>query len=148
MRRSLTVPVRYEIDADAGLVVVHLSGLVTGAELFAYYAALAADPAVRPGLAVLADCRDVTTGPSFTEMVAIANAKGLLPDDLRPTRAAVLVSRSLIFGIVRQFAALADRVGIRVMPFYESEEAHAWLGVHNKPTDCREVTTIRTRAAG
>jgi hypothetical protein len=142
------VPVRYEIDVDAGLVMVHLSGRVTGAEIFAYYAALAVDPAVQPGLAVLADCRDVTTGPSFTEMVAVANAKGLLPDDLRPTRAAVVVSKSWIFGIVRQFAALAERMGIRVIPFYDEHEARAWIHLHNKPNDAREVTTIRTRAAG
>ena len=142
------MPVRYEIDVDAGLVMVYLSGRITAAEIFAYYGALAVDPGVRPGLAVLADCRDVTNGPSFTEMVAVANAKGLLPDDLRPTRAAVLVSKSLIFGIVRQFAALTERLGIRVMPFYETGEALAWIGVHNKQNDAREVTTIRTRAAG
>ena len=142
------MPVHYEIDVDARLVLVHLSGRVTGAEIFAYYAALAADPAVCPGLAVLADCRDVTTGPSFSEMVAVANAKGLLPDDLRPTRAAVLVSKSWIFGIVRQFGALAERMGIRVMPFYETREAREWIGVHNKQNGAPEVTTIRTRAAG
>ena len=142
------MPVRYEIDVDAGLILVQLSGRVTAAEIFAYYAALAADPGVVPGLAVLADCREVTTGPSFTEMVAVANAKGLLPDGLRPTRAAVLVSKSWIFGIVRQFAALAERMGVRVMPFYESHEARVWIGVHNKQNDHREVTTNRTRAAG
>lgn len=142
------MPVRYEIDGDDGLVIVHLSGLVTAAELFAYYAALAVDPGVRPGLAVLADCREVTTGPSFTEMVAVANSKGLLPDGLRPTRAAVLVSKSWIFGIVRQFSALTERMGIRVMPFYEDAEARAWIASHNKPSDAREVTIIRTRAAG
>ena len=141
------MPVRYEIDADAGLVRVHLSGLVKAAEILAYYAALAVDPAVRPRLAVLADCREVTTGPSFTEMVAIANAKGMLPDDLRPTRAGVLVSKSWIFGIVRQFSALAERMGIRVMPFYDEHEARAWIAMHNKPSDAREVTAIRTRAA-
>jgi hypothetical protein len=142
------VPVRYEIDVDAGLVMVHLSGRVTGAEIFAYYATLADDPSVCPGLAVLADCRHVATGPSFTEMVAVANAKGLLPDDLRPTRAAVLVSKSWIFGIVRQFSALTERMGIRVMPFYEEHEARAWIATHRTPTDAREVTPIRTRAAG
>ena len=142
------MPVHYEIDVDAGLVLVYLSGSVTAAEIFAYYAALAADPTVRPGLAVLADCRDVASGPSFSEMVAVANAKGLLPDDLRPTRAAVLVSKSWIFGIVRQFSALAEQMGIRVMPFYEREEARAWIYAHHKPNDAREVTTIRTRAAG
>jgi hypothetical protein len=137
------VPVRYEIDAEAGLVLVHLSGLVTAAEILGYYAALAADPNVQPGLVVLADCRDVTSGPAFTELIGVANAKGLLPDHLRPTRAAVIVSKSWLFGIVRQFAALADRVGIRVMPFYDSDEALAWIRLHNKP-DAGEVTGIGT----
>jgi hypothetical protein len=137
------VPVRYEIDTDAGLVLVHLSGLVTAAEILAYYAALAADPKVQPGLAVLADCREVTSGPSFTDLIGVANAKGLLPDHLRPTRAGVIVSKSWLFGIVRQFSVLAERVGIRVMPFYDSDEARAWTRLHNKP-DAGEVTGIGT----
>jgi len=122
-----SVPIRYEIDAEAGLILVELSGTVPAAELFDYYATLAADTSLGPDLSVLADCRGVTSGPSFLELYGLATAKGRLPPHLRPTRAAVIVNQGWLFGIVRQFAALADRGGIRVMPFVEPDQARQWL---------------------
>jgi hypothetical protein len=121
------VPVHHEIDADAGLIRVCLSGAVTAAEILAYYADLAADPALRPGLAVLADCRGVTGVPSFMEIGAVATAQARTPVTLRPTRAAVIVATGWLFGIVRQFGALAERTGVRVMPFYAEQDAKNWL---------------------
>ena len=97
------------------------------AEIFAYYATLARDTSVRPGLSVLADCRGVTSGPSFIELYGSATAKGQLPPGLRPTHAAVIVKHGWLFGIVRRFAALAHRGGIRVMPFVDADQAHEWL---------------------
>ena len=128
------MPIRYEIDADAGLIRVELSGKVPAAEIFDYYATLARDTSVRPGLSVLADCRWVTSGPSFIELYGLATAKGQLPPDLRPTRAAVIVNQGWLFGIVRQFAALADRGGIRVMPFVDADQARQWLVRRAEPS--------------
>ena len=119
--------VRHKIDVQAGRILVHLSGAVTAAEILGYYAELALDPALRPGLTVLADCREVTAVPSFPEMSMVANAESRTAPELRPTRAAVVVSAAWLFGIVRQFGALAERSDIRVMPFYEVSEAIEWL---------------------
>src|SRR4051794_9143515 len=55
--RSLTVPVRHEIDVNAGRVVVHLSAAITAGDILGFYDKLAGDPAMQPGLTVLADCR-------------------------------------------------------------------------------------------
>ena len=121
------MPVRHEIRACDGLIAVHLSGDVTGAEIFAYFAQLAADPALRPNLTVVADCREVTGVPTFAELGAVADAEPRTPSKLRPTHAAVLVSTPWLFGIARQFASLAEPNGIRVMPFYDSDEADRWL---------------------
>ena len=131
------MPVRYEIDSAAGLVRVTLSGDVTSDEIFDYYAAVAADPALRPGLSIFADCRSVTSVPPFPELNAVANAQARAPADVRPRRAAVLVSSSWLFGIIRQFAALAEGGGIQVVPFYNHDEAHQWLarGTEPPPTD-------------
>lgn len=121
------MPVRHQIDVGAGRIVVHLSGDVTSAEVLGYYQDLAADPMLRPGLTVLGDCREVTAVPCFSEMSMIATAQSRAPVELRPTRAAVVVSAAWLFGIIRQFGALAERGGIRVMPFYDEREAHQWL---------------------
>jgi hypothetical protein len=121
------VPVRHEIDVDGRLIIVHIAGAVTGAEILGYYADLVADPLFRPGLAVLADCRAVTAVPTFAEIRIVATAQTQTPSVLRPRRAAVVVTTAWLFGIARQFGALAERTGVRVMPFYDEAEARGWL---------------------
>ena len=128
------MPARHWIDQDASLIIADLSGDVTSAEILDYYLAVASDPTLRPGLAVLADARTVTGVPPFTELIALANAKPNAPPDLRPTCAAVVVSAGWLFGIIRQFAALAERGGIRVVPFYDIDEARAWLASDSRTT--------------
>ena len=142
--RSLTVPVRHRIDVTSGLILLDLSGSVTRAEMFAYYAALLADPDLRPGLAVLADCRRVTSSPSFIELHAVANAQAQLPQYVRPTRAAVLVNKGWLYGIIRQFAAMIERRGIRVMPFVDDDEARRWLAA----SDARAMRPVPDSLVG
>ena len=136
--------VRHEIDACAGLIEVHLSGEVTAGEIFGYFAQLASDPALRPNLSVLADCREVTGVPTFVELGALAAAEPRTPAAMRPTRAAVVVSSSLLFGIARQFAALAEPTGIRVTPFYDVDEAYRWLAAAG---DVGPMADVARRAA-
>ena len=125
--RSLTVPVRHVIDAEAGHVMVEVSGDVTASEIFGTYAAIASDPALRPNLGVLADCRTVTSVPSFSELGTVACASAQAASAIRPTRAAVVVPTTWLFGIARQFAALAEMNGVRVVPFYAEADAKRWL---------------------
>jgi hypothetical protein len=134
------VPVHHEIDVDTGRIVVHLSGAVTAAEILAYYADLARDPLLRPGLVVLADCREVTAVPSFPEMSMVATAQSRTSPGMRPTFAAVVVSAPWLFGIVRQFAVLAERSGIHVMPFYELDEATHWLSIGSARASADDVS--------
>jgi hypothetical protein len=121
------VPVRHQIDVATGVIELELWGSVSKAEIVAYYSALANDPAIRAGLVVLADCRRVTSGPSFLDLHSLANAKAQLAPGLRPARAAVLVHKGWLYGIVRQFAAMIERLGIHVMPFDTEEAARRWL---------------------
>jgi hypothetical protein len=121
------VPVCYEVDATAGLIRVHFVGAISLADIFGYYSALSTDAALRPNLGVLADCREVTAVPSFGELSVIATAEGKTDPALRPTRGAAVVSSPWMFGIVRQFAALAEPSGARVVPFYDMEAAERWL---------------------
>jgi hypothetical protein len=76
---------------------------------------------------VLADCRAVTAVPTFAEISIVATAQTQTPSALRPRRAAVVVTSAWLFGIIRQFGALAERTGVRVMPFYDEAEARGWL---------------------
>lgn len=121
------MPVRYEIDGEAGLVRIELSAAVTSAEILDYYSVLAAEAAIGRGLAILADCRRVTSVPAFAELSSIAAGRRRPPADLYPTRVGVVVAAGWLFGIIRQFAALIERTGLIVVPFYCAEEAERWL---------------------
>lgn len=140
------MPVRYEIDGCAGLIRAHLSGDVTVADLLRYYSFLAADPALRPNLTVLADCRDVTSVPTFAEMSVVATAEPRTSPGLGPTTAAVVVSSVWLFGIARQFAALAEPSGVRIVPFYDPQEAARWLSAASEASHTRAATTTDTEA--
>jgi hypothetical protein len=122
------VPVHHQIDQAAGRIVLRFTGSVTAREIFEYYGTLAADPLFRPNLAVLADCREVTSVPTFDELGVVANTNPRAAS-MRPgaTRAAVIVSSPWLFGIARQFAVLAEPNGINVVPFYDAQEAERWL---------------------
>ena len=122
------MPIRHQIDPDLGRVMLTVSGSVTAREIFETYGMLAADPSFRPNLAVLADCREVTSVPSFEELGVVANTHprgGLMRGGVM--RVAVVVSSPWLFGIARQFAALAEPNGIHVVPFYDGREAERWL---------------------
>lgn len=122
------MPVHHQIDQAAGRIVLRFSGDVTAREIFEYYGTLAADPLNRPNLAVLADCREVTSVPTFDELGVVANTNPRATSTRAgATRAAIVVSSPWLFGITRQFSVLAEPNGIHVVPFYDVDEAERWL---------------------
>jgi hypothetical protein len=122
------MPIRHQIDPASGRIVLEVSGNVTAREIFESYGALAADPLYRPKLDVFADCRTVTSVPTFDELAVVADTNPRATS-MRPgaTRAAVVVSSPWLFGITRQFAVLAEPNGIHVVPFYDEQAAERWL---------------------
>lgn len=122
------MPIRHQIDAASGRIVLEVSGEVTAREIFESYGTLAADPMFRPNLAVLADCRAVTSVPTFDELGVVANTNPRATSmRAGATRAAVVVASPWLFGITRQFAVLAEPNGIHVVPFYDEQDAKRWL---------------------
>jgi hypothetical protein len=53
------------------------------------------------------------------------------------------VNKGWLFGIARQFAALVERVGISVMPFFDVDEAGRWLAAESELS----LTTVGTESA-
>lgn len=122
------MPIRHQIDLTAGRLVLRVSGNVTAREIFESYGVFAADPLYRPNLAVLADCREVTSVPTFDELGVVANTNPSATSvRAGATRVAVVVSSPWVFGITRQFSVMAEPNGIQAMPFYDAHEAERWL---------------------
>ena len=64
------MPVLYEIDQARGLIHTRCVGAATFAEVMGHFAALAADPACPPRLAVLLDLRETTSSPQPDQLRA------------------------------------------------------------------------------
>jgi hypothetical protein len=122
------VPIRYRIEPASGRIVLHVSENVTAREIFEVYSMVPSDPLYRPNLSVLADCREVTSVPTFDELGVVANTNPRATSVREGTRrVAVIVASPWLFGITRQFAVLAEPNGIQVVPFYDEREAARWL---------------------
>ena len=119
------MPIRYEILPD--LVRLEISGIMDAAEIFAFYEAVANDPAHRPGTPMLVDARNVTDAAPFRALEGTAREATRTPMFSAPTKAAALVSSSWMFGIVRQWAAISSDSPLVTHPFYDEVEALAWL---------------------
>ena len=119
------MPIRYEIQPN--LVRLEISGLMDAVEIFAFYEAVAKDPAHRPGTPMLVDARNVTDAAPFRALEGTAREAARTPIFSAPTKSAALVSSSWMFGIVRQWAALSSDSPLVTRPFYDEAEALAWL---------------------
>ena len=97
------------------------------AEIFAFYEAIAKDPAHRPGTPMLVDARNVTDAAPFRALEGTAREAKRSPVFSAATKSAALVSSSWMFGIVRQWAAISSDSPLVTRPFYDEAEALLWL---------------------
>ena len=119
---------RYEITSP-GIVRVLVIGAADPYAVIELLRSLAEDPAFRPGMAQLVDMREVPEPLPVKDLERVAHAFEQLRTRFAGSRAAVLVSTTAMFGVVRQFGTLVERAGLEVTPFTDEDEALAWLSV-------------------
>ena len=119
---------RYEITSP-GIVSVLVTGAADPDAVIELLRSLAYDPAFRPGMPQLVDMRDVPEPLPVKDLERVAYAFEQLRARFAGSRAAVLVSTTAMFGVVRQFGTLVERAGLEVTPFTDEHEALAWLSV-------------------
>ena len=123
------MPIHYSIDIARGIVRVEMSGTVGPNETLGFLERLAADPALRPAMPQLVDFRQVGAPPTAAESESVAQGFARLRHRFEGARCAVVVADPLVFGAIRQFAALAARALVEVRPFLDEREAERWLGL-------------------
>lgn len=123
---------RYEITSP-GIVRISVSGVIGSDEVIALLRSLAADPAFHPRLPQLVDMREAPVPLPVADLERVAYAFEQMRSQFAGSRAAVLVSTTTMFGVVRQFGTLVERAGLEVTPFTNEHEALAWLGVDTTP---------------
>ena len=119
------MPVRYVIDKERRLVITTGEGRVSIGEMKGHQNRLLGDPDFDPSFNQLNDFTTATDVQlSGEEISAFARRDVFSP----ASRRAIVVSKTLHFGIARQFEMYhGERSIVRV--FYDREEALKWLDI-------------------
>ena len=119
------LPIRYEITVD--LVRVYIDDVLDAAEILEFYTTVASDPAFKPGTPFLVDARRVNHVAPLAQLKGTAVEAQRTPAFSAPTKSAALVSTTLMFGVVRQWAAFGGDGNLETRPFFDEDEALRWL---------------------
>jgi hypothetical protein len=121
--------ISFRLHPDHGIVSTSWSGEITDDELLDSYRSLCEDSAWTPALWELLDLRaaglDGVTGQGLVELADLV--RGALGDQLEEYRTAVVLSRTLSFGIARMYQAFAEESPETIKIFHDTREALRWL---------------------
>lgn len=120
------MPLSYEIDAEARLVVLACGN--TSLERWRdVMMAVFADARYQPGFSVFVDCRSATLAPSTNEVQGVIGFIRSHRAMLGQGRWAVIVEQPAGYGMARMAEAIAGVSSIELRAFRTPDEAHAWL---------------------
>jgi hypothetical protein len=123
------MPATYTIDQESGLVRIVCSGVFTNQEMIDCMERLYRDPARRPGMPSLIDCREVENmqvTPAGCQAAATIGAT-LLDPVQPPWAVAVIAPQDEVFWIARTFEVLRAGSPQTVRVFREPTDAQRWL---------------------
>jgi hypothetical protein len=125
------MPATYTIDETAGMVRISCSGVFTNQEMIDCMEQLYRDPARKPGMPSLIDCRgveDMRVTPDGCQAAATIGAT-LLDPVQPPWAVAVIAPQDEVFWIAKTFAVLRAGTPQTVRVFRQSSDAEHWLTV-------------------
>jgi hypothetical protein len=121
------MPITYQIDPDAGMLIVIADGESTQQERLEAIQKWINDPAFRPGLQTLCDFTTALSIPTLPELDEIVGLIRRHASAIGRKKLAVVTSRPVTFGVARQFGALAPGGVLTVQVFRDRDVALAWL---------------------
>jgi hypothetical protein len=123
------MPASYTIDPVAGVVRVTCAGVFTNQEMIDCMERLYRDPARKPGMPSLIDCReveDMQVTPAGCQ--AAATIAATLVDPVQaPWAVAVIAPQNEVFWIARTFEVLRAGSPQTVRVFRQPADAERWL---------------------
>jgi len=118
------MPITYRIDPTRHLVVTEWSGTITIQEARAYFSGLRSDPDFDPTMLHLSNALKADAPLTLGELRLLASESPFADCG----RAAIVASSDLVFGVSKQYKALANRKSRTIRVFRELDEAFEWLG--------------------
>lgn len=126
------MPIDCRIDEEDGIVYTTLTGEVDEDEIVKALSGIITSPSYRPGLDGLVDLRGHNATQSSAAVRRIAELMTRHHAEIGHSRAALVVSDELGFGLARMYQAFAQDSSIETRIFYELAEANDWLGLSDR----------------
>ncbi len=123
------MPIEVTIDKGKDLVTRILTGQIAIEEIIAKLRETAALPDHHPGMKSLNDLREFVPDSTSTDVRRMAEYLLANAAEREGLRAAIVVSRTVDYGMSRMLQALADTPSFSLAVFYDIDEAKQWLGV-------------------
>ncbi len=121
------MPVEFSIDKENELLERTVTGKVTPEEVIASLEASISHPDYLPGMRSLTDMRDFVLSSTAEDIRQYATFLGAHMDMIKGMQAAVVVSRTVDYGLTRMLQAIADDPTFAIAVFYDIDEAKRWL---------------------
>ena len=121
------MPFHYAIDVARSLMVVELTGSLTGEELMQLQTQLLADPAFDPGMRQICDVRHGDVSGVTSDAVKLIASRSR--DGMERGRRAIVAAPGFAYGLSRMFSAYAGADEDRTAVFSDMAEAREWLGI-------------------
>jgi hypothetical protein len=119
------VAITYHFEGD--FLFTTIEGPTGYEDVKTYLDALMKEPAFRPGMPGLIDCRNVKSLFSISDLRKTAADAKARPQMQVPGRAAVLASSNLIYGLLRMYEVFNEGNPAEIRVFREPAEALKWL---------------------
>lgn len=123
------MPIHTAIDKTTEVLRRTLTGEVTVDELIASFEDSLSHPDYRAGMNSLTDLREYGHQSSTADIRKIADFFIGHTEDIRGGMAAIVVSQTVSYGMVRMLQAYLDASPVSVGVFYDLGEAEQWLGI-------------------
>ena len=121
------MPFTYEIDEERDYLAVSASGKITSREALATYDEIVADPRFHPGMKILSDHRELDTVLPIAFVRAWVSRMEEAGALFKGTRAALVESGTVRYGMARMASILAEPTQIVLRVFRDIDEARRWL---------------------
>jgi hypothetical protein len=125
------VPITFRIDKASGIVFTTIAGQTSLDEILEGLKNILNHPDFGPGLNGIADLRQSELNTFQADVKKIADLMIEYRGTIGPSKAAVVVSRDITFGMTRVFQVFAEQSSVETAIFRSMEEALCWI--HSSP---------------
>lgn len=129
------MPVTYIIDTAGKLIRTTCSSPLTLAEVIDHFRALKEDPACGGQLDVLLDVSEADAVPGSKELAVVRAEIAAIRMKVQFGACAIIATRDAMFGMMRVFSVIGERVFRSIHVFRGAAEAEAWLVSQRKAGD-------------